>query len=227
MRQLAILVVLAGGCIDAPTVEPPDESGATATTRWPGWCVAKSEFNGVEGRRVAIYDDNDRLVSDEFDSDVDGEPDVITSYYYDDSARLIRLEIDRFANQVVDEVRHYEWSDDGRMIRESWDTDADAEADVVITFDHDDEGNRIRGTGRLDEDGVPEIAFRFEWDAGLLMEVHIDGFAGRVDGIFERAIFYGYDDAGNLTHAFFDFDANGVADMIVTYSYDCWDDAPN
>ena len=225
MRSLLAIVALCAGCVNAPTVDPPDDDvGPQEPTLWPGYCVAESELDGLEGpdgRRVAEYDANDRLTSDSFDSDLDGDTDVLTTYEYDEQDRLVRLVIDRFADSIPDEVRTYEW-DGARMTRETWDQNADGEIDVDITYEHDDQGRRMRGVGHSGDDEEPAIVFRFEYTGDLLTALYIDGFSRPADGTFDRVIFYAYDDAGNLTIAFFDFDGNGTTDMVVTYSYDCW-----
>lgn len=220
----ALLIAAFAGCADVPA---PGPSPPEPVERYPGYCVAESEIDGepgVDGVRTARYDGG-LLVADEFDSDVDGDADVLTTYAYDDRERLVGLEIDRYADGELDEIRTYAWDGD-RMTRETWDEDADGEVDVDITYTHDDQGRRLRGEGQRDGADDPEIVLVFEYGPDeQLAALYIDGATRAADGVFDRIVLYAYDDAGNMTAAFFDLDGDGVANLSVTYHYDCWTDA--
>lgn len=223
-RLLPVLLIC--GCVNSPTTDEPEtDASMSGLTLWPGYCVAENELDGADGpdgRRVAEYD-GELLVRDEFDSDLDGDVDVVTTYEYDADDQLETLTIDEFADGEPDEIRRFEWSD-GRLMRETWDQNADGEVDVDIAYTHDEQGRRVRGEGQRNSNPDPEvdIVLRFEWEGDLLVSLYVDGFAAPADGTFERTIFYAYDTVGNLTTAIFDFDGNGTADMVVSYDYACW-----
>ena len=222
ISAVAVLV----GCIDSPMGPADAEPPAVETQLHPGYCVAYSRIGsaeaGASGIRTAEYDDADRLVADNFDGDLDGDADQLGSYAYDARGRLVRYEIDDFADGTADEVRTYRWDDDDRMTHESWDLDADGSSEMEITFDHNDSGQRLTGMGQSDADEDPELVMDFIYEDGLLTVLAFDGLRGAPDAQPDRVAFYSYDDAGNLTFAFFDLDADGRSDIVVEYTYDCW-----
>jgi hypothetical protein len=225
-RELVVTYALVQlGCVDAPS-GPAQSSQEPAAVLHPGYCVAYSHLGsamaGATGERRAIYDDDDLLVADVFDSDLDGDVDRSGTYEYDDRDRLVRYAIDDFDDGVPDEIRTYVWDADDRMTHERWDLGADDTIDMDIVFEHDDGGLRLRGIGQADDDPEPELVMSFAYEDGQLVTLQFDGLRGPPDNAVDRVAFYAYDDAGNVAFAFFDLDADGTSDLTVEYTYDCW-----
>ena len=216
--------LIACGCAPTPQDPAVDVGTDVVVERHPGYCTALSEYvgqPGPSGVRRARYE-GETLVADEFDSDDDGDVDAIGRYDYEDDL-LIRWENDEFADGTTDEVRTYEWDDEGRMTHERWDLGADDTIDMDIRYEHDSEGRRTQGFGHSDDDQATDLQLWFGYDdAGNLTILEMDGLRGKPDGEADRVINHDYDEVGNQLTSFFDFDANGLADLRVTYTYDCW-----
>lgn len=219
---LSILSACSNPADTTPDSGPLEDA---APTRHPGYCTAVSEYadpSAPRGRRQAYYAEGRLLTKDEFDSDDDGDVDVVASYFYDEEL-LVRWENDEFADGTMDELRKYEWDEEERMTRELWDLGADGTIDMTIRFEHDAEGRRSAGFGHRDDDNATDLQLRFEYDGdGNLVLLELDGLRGAPDGTPDRVIQHAYDEVGNQLASFFDLDADGVADLQVTYAYDCW-----
>lgn len=205
--------------------DPDQERSDAPDGPFPGYCTAHTEIDGVpgaDGERIAFYDE-ERVIREEFDSDLDGDVDVIDRHTYDDDGRPVRWTTDRFADDEIDEIREYIW-DGERMLTETWDQGADGSIEMTLTYEHAEDDLRIRGLGNVDDQGQPGLVATFTYDDRRLLErFELDGLYAAPDGAPDRIVTHSYDSLGNLSLTWLDVDADEVGDILVTFTYECWE----
>jgi len=205
------------------TSERPD-AGFTRTQRYPGYCrgVVHRDLDEVPDAVEFSTFDGEVLTRRSFDSDRDGDIDRRTKFTYGDEGRLVEQAVDEGVDGVVDEERLFEYEGE-RLVEERVDEQGDGAIDRVISYRHDEEGRRLRGEGRAPGSDEVELVLQFErTEGGRLDALRLDGIRGAPDEQVDQVFDYLYDTHGNRTEARFDFDANGRADIVVFYKYDCW-----
>lgn len=167
--------------------------------------------------------DGELLKRRTLDTNRDGTIDLRTTFAYDDRDRLVRRDIDENANGSIEETRFYEYGEGDRLDRERVDENGDGSVDLVIDYRHDDSGRRVAGEGTSAQTGKKELVLEYEWTEGNRIDlVSMDGLRGAPDGEPDRLVDYLYDTHWNLVEGRFDYDANGRADVVVYYTYECW-----
>ncbi len=200
--------------------------------------------SGTNSEQRYTYNDDNKLVRLEIDSDADGETDKITAYQYGNNGNLTRIEQDIDGNGVIDAVLRYRYADN-RVSTYETDSDNNGTYDIIISYTYDANGNKTRVSTDNNGDGTTDSVADYNYDSQgnptrLEIDTDMDGQADYIessrfnsqnkrtyyyrdlngDGNWDRISQYFYDRHGNQTRMIEDSDANGIADKVWQGTYE-------
>ena len=145
-----------------------------------------------DGIYIQSFNDNNKLIKEEWDEDGDGSIDRYTVYEYkfDNAGQLYAMSVDEMGDGYIERMHHYSFNNDMELISEYVDKDFD---------------------GTLDKSVIQT------WSNHLLQNIQIDNnFDGAVDLYTSRT----YDDASRISLVEEDLNGNGLYDRVIRYKYD-------
>ena len=99
---------------------------------------------GVARREItSIYDDEGRLVREEWDNNVNSHINRVYIFSYDEKGQLITREKDSMVDGEIDLRVTYTYDEDGNKSAEKWDTDANGFTNFFKTYSYDEAGNLL------------------------------------------------------------------------------------
>jgi|GEM_PF-2045101 len=250
---LSTAVVVVTGCLPVltdPTYTPTeklpgwctstetDADGAvTVSTRgWSqlasGWQVTTETLDfdddgQLEGASSYAYDDDGKMLVEEFDNNVDGVFDFANERVYADpesddaevaaapTNALVRIEVINLDTDAMTTLQRFVFDDDDAFDQPSArevDYDVDG-VNFAERFSYSD-GRLAQTDFDFAADGSIEIITTYAYDGDLLSSVDVDTDA---DGNVDATNRYTYDDHGNVLEY-----VDNQYGRSTTYSYDCW-----
>ena len=175
--------------------------------------------------RIDWYDWDDEVLSEiEHDTDGDAEADARSRYRYADDGEIDRIEYDADLDGKNDGRTTYLWRD-ANTLYVTWDEGPDGMMDETWLYVYDGEVLQSLAWDE-DGDGVRDELTEYSYDegTGLLAEERLIVYGG--DGLPEDEHLRIWSWDGDLP-AFVevDFDANGGVDELLTWFWDCPDEA--
>lgn len=186
-------------------------------------------------RSTFAYDENGRKLNEQHDTNGDGNPDGVTTFFYDASGVLTRSESSK--SGAIDSVVNYSYDTSGRLketqtrnasgtvISTSKYTDGiltekqgPINNDNVLdktTHTYDDSGHLISTTFDLGSDGSADeiVAYTYDTNDNVVTQVHTRG------GQIVLSITHAYDANGNPVTSQFIHPALPASDYTYTYEY--------
>jgi len=213
MFRVPALLALVVGC--APTSEPEEPNQTN-----PTWTTSEPDSFDTIAPSTSEPDTSAPAIADcyaDVDVSMDGQTVLTQLEIYDELERIVRMEEDSDLDKQTDYLRLWQYDPvSGDVALDEVDFDADGSVDWFTTTAYDDQ-DRVTEVVREDPSGdVGAYAMYYEYADDLLTRWQYD-FDG--DGQIDEITDYFYDADGRLQEALVDAGADGYPEERHTYTY--------
>lgn len=211
------------GETDTPAIDTIDTFDTGTAPRDVPWdCYGRgfvdSSTDGVADYWIYdVYDPQrpDLRIHYETDEWDDGSLLYVSDTAYDERGNAILSEIDDDADGTLDWIETWSYDDGDRELQNAVDSDADGAPDWIGSNEYDPDGELIHREIDEDGDGSPELIYDYQRVGGLLLEVLEDSDA---DGVADVTYTYTYDLQERL-EGIVGVDDGGTTTYQLAYSY--------